>query len=154
MAGNKNKILVIGTVFLVLMNILTLGFLWMSHYPPLLKNQSQSRGLEILTDALSLDEDQKAIFKKLRQEHFDAVKSIKAEEKTAKDAFFEAMTSENAPDSMVLSKIEAANVFDKAIDRLLFEHYKDLLSVCDDKQKEKLRNMFADMIKKQGPPRH
>ena len=73
--------------------------------------------------------------------------------KDKKDAFFKEMTSQNSQDSTVMNRIEEANATNGEIDKVLFQHYKELMKNCNIEQQETLRGIFARMIQGKHPHR-
>ena len=158
----QKRLLIIFIIILVILNITVLSVFWMSAPRHGMRGHpnggKHDKGLEILTEKLDLSAEQQVTFKELRKTFFEETSAFQTELKNKKDLFFEEMTSEAAQDSIVFNRIEDAVKVNGDIDKALFRHYKKMMENCDAEQKEVLRNMFAEMMKRQhhrkGKPPH
>ncbi|MDD5361769.1 MAG: hypothetical protein PHN88_06525 [Ignavibacteria bacterium] len=143
----KNKYglyIIIGV--LVIVNILTIGFLWLNRPngpagvtllppPPRL----------LLEDELSFSPDQVKKFEALREEHRNNVQKLGEEIRIYKDSLFDNVkTGDDAK-----AKIYASEITEKqsALELMTYEHFKALRGICDDKQKTKFDSLIKDIVR-------
>ena len=159
---NKNKLLFVIIGILVILNILSLGALWLfrfkgPHHPPpqeemhMQMNQPPKDGKMFFEEELKLTKEQTEQFQKLRDEHFIKINTIQEDMHKLKDDMYNLLISKN-PDSVKAAEI-AGKISDKQKDLELatYSHFKKLRDLCTDEQKAKFDILIKEILNKMGP---
>jgi|WetSurMetagenome_2_1015567.scaffolds.fasta_scaffold105364_3 periplasmic protein CpxP/Spy len=142
----KNKYglyIIIGV--LVIVNILTIGFLWINRPdgpagvilppPPRL----------LLEDELSFSSEQIKKFEALRDDHRRNTIKNGEEIRIYKDSLFDNIkTGDDAKAKLYASKISERQY---AQELITYEHFKAIRGICDDKQKTKFDSLIKDIVR-------
>ncbi len=146
----------IALLVLLLLNVMLVTFLWLGpkagrggggiHPPP------PPRTDNFLNRALDLNEGQRAILQRLREEHFELTKALNVEARQYKGEMFEALTSTTPDTTLANEKALQAALLQEKIDKALIAHYMDILEICNPEQQEELRKVFRKAIRR-PPPR-
>lgn len=121
--------------------------------------ERRSPVIDLVSDRLGLDKDQRAEYLKMAEKHHSNMVAIEKEEKDAIKSYLGYLKSD--PDQS-LSKDELQKKVEKLEgDKLnmTFKHFEDLKSLCNEKQLEKIDTVIEEMMKvltdggeKNGPP--
>jgi Spy/CpxP family protein refolding chaperone len=145
---NKQRILIIALVVLVLLNITTLSFLWMTKYDkhPHRSKKNKPHVEQYLTRKLDLSTEQAKSFKLAREQHFEQThelqRSLHDNRKKLTELLSDADTSKQ---NELFQKIANQNI---QIEKLNFQHLQNLRSVCTDEQKLKFDSVIFKVIDK------
>jgi hypothetical protein len=145
---NKQKTLTIAVVILVMMNIATLSFIWISENPEHQHRRKKSRpNVErYLTHKLDLTTAQAAAFKTARGKHFeqthDLMRSLRDDRQLLSQMLSHVDTTKQGE---VMQRISEKNT---ELERLNFIHLQNLRLLCTDEQKQKFDSIIFKVIDK------
>jgi Spy/CpxP family protein refolding chaperone len=153
----KNRFMVVALVLLVILNITTLTFMWirMQHPPgPPQPNQHENpdRVIRFLRQELQLDNQQIEAFMQQRRQHRVAARRINNEIHELKQEMLNELF-QNQPDTVkVNGLVEAIAIKQKDVERLTFEHLRNLIKICGAQQEERLQKLLQEFFRRQPPP--
>jgi periplasmic protein CpxP/Spy len=172
----KNKILYVTLAILVLLNIVSIGSMWMMkgrdrmhppmgpggpemQPPPGMQHQPgmhehQRDGKMFLSDELKFTPEQQEKFEKLRDEHFTASRKLIDDMHKSMDDMMELLKSKDG-DAKAEEYAAKTSSIQKELQIMAYKHFKSIREICDDKQKEKFDSILKDVTKMmapQGPP--
>ncbi len=143
MKNNKKLIWIIG--LLVLINIVSVGAIWMNGKSKGNRGEkySMERKTEMLKEKLSLDDQQLETFMKLRKTHFSNLKDFGKKEKELKIGLIETTLSSNIDSSKIsdLKNQLAKLIVEK--EQFNLDHMKEVVHDFSPEQKQK----FIEMTK-------
>ena len=137
----RNKVLVGVIVVLVILNIVSLSFIWTEQDHQ--EEKKSPRVERYLGKRLKLDEEQVTFFKKSRKEHFERTSNLMAE--IAKLRSQLAVQIENEASDSLLNSVAAKY---RELEKLNHEHFRRLRSICDGEQKVKFDSMLIDLSRR------
>jgi|WetSurMetagenome_2_1015567.scaffolds.fasta_scaffold232562_1 periplasmic protein CpxP/Spy len=159
---NRNgRWLKLSLVTLVVLNLALMATIWLPQLKHNPDEESKARGiggrehdiaLQFLEETLSLSPQQKEITAKLRSDHFlksDALrKEINWLRRQIMDEVFAASPDKGKVERLaVLLGEKQGNM-----EMLTFNHFLDLLNLCQPDQKEKFRSMMGELLDRLKPP--
>lgn len=143
---NKQKILIIAVVVLVILNVTTLSLLWFSK-PGRQHHRSRRKQPDVdhfLKRKLDLSNEQAEIFKSIREEHFESTHDIQHSLREDRQQLSRILSSEDtALQNELMRKISNKNA---AVERLNFRHLQNLKTVCNEEQKVKFDSVILRII--------
>lgn len=154
----QGKKIWIGIVLvLVLLNVVTLTFLWTRHAPAMPPfKKGNNRGQEVpgperyIVKRLGLDEAQARKFADARRAHFERIQPLEqAMQKIRESVFRKSM--DGTPPAEVNAELDSIAHLHKKLDSLTYVHFEALRSYCSDEQATKLKRVIRNMINQ--PPR-
>jgi periplasmic protein CpxP/Spy len=159
---DKSKLLTITVIGLLLINIATLGFLFIKspkgHQPPGHRNDKK----EIIITKLHFDVHQQKEYKKLIQWHRGEIERNDNEIRDTKTALYH-LLSENEIDSKRKDSLMLQlNKLQMQIETAHFKHFEDIKKLCSKDQLEDFNELTHELGRifspnkphKHGPPRH
>jgi periplasmic protein CpxP/Spy len=132
----KHKFLVAAIVILIVVNLATIGIVLFTPRLPGMPNDMKQgmpappQGMKFFEDELRLTEDQKATFIKLRDEHFAKVKDVIDNMWAAKENAYHELMQDNPDKNKVDSLFEVSGKLQIQLDKMTFEHFAKLKSLC------------------------
>lgn len=156
----KNKFAFWTIVLLVILNLLTLGTLWFQkgkaeRFPRRVPGGPD--GLRyvgrFMERELDLSKEQARQFRELRRRHFQKTREIREKVRVLKKEILKEAFKPTPDAEKAARMIEAVGAGYAEMERFLFEHFKDLKSVCREEQSEKLQRLFFEMSGPTRPPR-
>jgi Spy/CpxP family protein refolding chaperone len=152
----KSKILYIIIGILIVLNILSIGTLWVwkikdrHHPPPMSQSHMPKDGKMFLMKELNLSKTQSDEMDKLRDEHFKKVGPIVENIHKLKDELFAQMPLKDSNKSVeITNKIGAKQA---ELELETFNHFQKVRNILDDSQKQKFDILIKDIVKPEGPP--
>jgi len=144
----KEKLLVIGIVGLLILNLGTLGFLFLGQRNsfPMGRPKGPPPVDKIIIEGLKLDETQIDKFEQLKKEHRHGMEDFELQNKVLHDAYFEKLKSDsiNKNDLQVLlTKISYLAVYR---DSITFDHFRKIRFICNANQKASFDKLIDDII--------
>ena len=145
---NKQRILIIAVVVLVVLNVATLSFLWMSKYD---KHQHRTKKKkphveQYLTRQLDLSPEQADAFKLAREVHFEQTHELQRSLHDDRKKLTELLSdTDTSRQNELLSSIADQNT---QIEKLNFQHLQNLRRICTDEQKSKFDSVIFKVIDK------
>lgn len=168
---DKNKILTIAVVVLLLTNIGLLSLLWFDRapgknrdrtqrsnemspsnemHPPNDKRPQEGGPKDFLIRELNFNEKQKQDYQILIDEHKSDMKVLMDKIRTAKEKLWDNLsgtdTGSNSADSI---SSEIGN-YQKEIELVTFRHFQKVRELCDDNQKKKFDEVIKEVINMMG----
>jgi periplasmic protein CpxP/Spy len=174
----KNRVLYIVLAILVLLNLVSVGSMWMMRFcgrPPMLEkgmeqgmrehpgmqgpngmhgqfgDLNQKDGRMFLAQELNFTSEQSEKFVKLRDEQFTASKKVIDEMHKSMDDMMEQLKSKDN-DVKVEEYANQTAAKQKELQMMAFKHFKSIREICDDKQKEKFDSIIKNVTKMMAPP--
>jgi len=169
----KNKVLYIVLGFLVLLNIVALGSMWMMkcrermppmgpgmQHPPMGPGGPGMQhhpgmppmmdGKMFLSEELKFTPEQKEKFNKLRDEHFTASRKLIEEMHKSMDDMMEQVKTKDGDAKAEELAVKSSSI-QKELHLLAYKHFRSIREICDDKQKEKFDSILKDVTKMMAP---
>jgi len=145
----KNVLLYILLGFLMIMN----GFFLFNHLgKPNQKRPPNDRPVKFIADRLEFDASQLEQFQDLDLEHREKMRLIVDKIKTSKDALFDKLSDDTMHPSEIDSFASIIADREKAKDLETFRFFREVGRICNKDQKEKLKSIIKDALRRQGPP--
>jgi periplasmic protein CpxP/Spy len=146
MTFKKTTTLWLIIMVLVLVNLATLGSLWLSQ-PDISspeRGQRPSRPGFFIEQRLNFSEEQAALYRQLRQEYFDSAKNYYDEIKKEKEALFQHLKYDNGQNieeiATRIGKLQAQ------IEILTFEHFLEIRKMSNEEQKAQLDSLMVRIV--------
>ena len=144
MKTSTNKILTIAVVFLLLANIALVIFMMRGNdRKDSRKNRQEPH--EVMAKELGMTEEQKTGYKKLREEHFAAIRPLFDSMGAIKKSFFGLVKDESANDSVINNYSNRIAAVQSAIDKLTLAHFKKVRSMFSGEQLTKYDEFVQKM---------
>lgn len=108
--------------------------------------EGEDKVINLVSERLGLDEDQKKRYKEMAEAHHRDMKSLATEERNVIKSYLSYLKTE--PDK-TLSKSELRNLIEKLEGEKLsatFKHFEDLKMICDDQQIKKIDSVIEEMV--------
>ncbi|HEY5123268.1 MAG TPA: hypothetical protein VIK14_05980 [Ignavibacteria bacterium] len=152
---SRNRILYLLLVGLVMMNLVTLGFLWMYKFKEHRQIQQPPppppAGKILLEQELRFSKEQAEKFDKLRNEHSTSARKIVDDIAMLKENLFETIKENGGDDSKATKIADEIGNRQKELDLITYNHFKDIRNLCDEKQRERFDLILKDISKMIGP---
>ncbi len=158
----KNKALIWTVGLLVLINIMSIGMLWMTLFRapapgspgggPEGRGPGHGPGQQLLAQELNLSSTQQDRLRALRQTHFENMNALQHQihetQRRISEAIFD--KTSNADQISVLAT-DVGQAWSR-LELARYQHFKELESLCDVPQKRKLQSLLKDMVQRGAPP--
>lgn len=148
--NTKNKLLYTLIILLVVLNLGTLSFMWYTKLSPpkpdFIPPQPRS-GADFLNEELKFTKEQNEKIEKLREEHFQKIKTIKDEGRGLRDLFFSNLSKAEVDSAKINEIANAISMSEKKIELTTFYHMRKIREVCDENQKKKFDEIIQDVLK-------
>jgi high-affinity Fe2+/Pb2+ permease len=148
--NNKYKILWAAVAVLLLLNIgLLVWIAFFSHGSPL-----QPKRLFLETE-LKFDEKQTEIYRKLRHEHAQQMRSMRDEVKAMKEAYYKDLPQTNISEDTLLARANRVESKMAEADVITFRHFQQVRQMCKPTQQKHFDEVILDLIRsidRPGPP--
>jgi len=145
---SKQRILIIAVVVLVVLNIATLSFLWMSKYDKH-KHRKMKHKPDVenyLVRRLNLSPEQADAFKIAREQHFKQTHELQRSLHDNRKRLTELLSdTDTSQQNELLVNIRDQNI---QIEKLNFQHLQNLRSICTDEQKLKFDSVIFKVVDK------
>jgi Spy/CpxP family protein refolding chaperone len=149
---DSNRFLKIVIVVLLIINIGTLGFMWVQHGhigPP------PPRGGEdvalFLTHELMFSKDQEKQFELLRTAHHEGVEQIQHGGRSLHDRFFD-LIQQPTPDTLLVQQMaDSIAAIQKEIELLTFHHFQKVRAICTPEQQKKFDEIIDEALRMMAP---
>lgn len=160
----KNKVLYIVLAVLVVLNVASLGSMWLMRSfgkPPLIEGHRhpgmqppgmqhppgehmQMDGKMFLAEELRFTPEQGEKFAKLRDEHFESSRKLIDEMHKSMDDMME-LVKTGGDEKKAEEYAALSSAKQKELQMLSFRHFKSVREICDEKQKEKFDLLLKDI---------
>jgi periplasmic protein CpxP/Spy len=154
MSLSKNKSLIFIITALLLINILVVGyFLWFKKpHRPVESRQKGHKGIATaLQNEVGFNEQQVAQYRELKEKQWTAIKPMFSDLCRVKDSLFRLLSNENTNDSVINKAADVIARQQKAVDIQVFNHFKQIRTLCTPEQLPKYDSLVQHLIKKMGP---
>jgi len=146
-----NRILTIAVVLLLLVNGAMLVFMLKGRGHHDMKNRGGSP-FDMMVKELNMTSQQQTDFKKLKDEHFTAIRPVFDSVKSLKKSLFGLVKEENLNDSLV-NKYSALIAGQQAIiDKLTINHFRKVRALFSGEQQKKFEDFVQKMMQRRGGP--
>lgn len=132
--------------FLILLNCITLGFYWFSRGPGQLPPSGKRGPVHFLTRELDLSDDQVEKLQAAHQVHREKAEVTVSALRQERRQIMDALTAQTPDTTQALLLVESVGDRESTMQLLLIEHYQFLWEMCDENQREKLRQVFKEII--------
>lgn len=145
------KVLWITIVILILLNLTTLGALWITrNHQPLSKIEIRHRDKRnFLHNKLKLDDEQLEAFHEIRIKHRQQMGVLLDSIRNLRERLMCQMKKRDLNDSSRLL-INNIGIIQSDIEQLNYEHFREILNICDSTQKA----IFIETMRKAFLPDH
>ncbi|MBS1759014.1 MAG: periplasmic heavy metal sensor [Bacteroidetes bacterium] len=144
---SSNRMLTIAVVLLLLINVLLVSMmLWKKNN----SNFDRDKGnpTDFIAKELGLNDQQKADFKKLKDDHFTSIKPLFDSIRTLKKAMFDLMRNENVSDSSVTKISDLIAEQQAKIDIDAVKHFREVRAMFSGDQQIKYDSLIGKMMKR------
>lgn len=133
-------------IVLLVINIGTLGYLWMGGHTPGGQMPPPHGGpSNLIIERLKLDEQQQRQFEELKREHQSAIRKIRQESGMLHDSLFSLLKAEVVNDSDKYALEQRIKEVEIQKDRINFEHFKELKSILHPDQVPLYNNLVEEI---------
>jgi Spy/CpxP family protein refolding chaperone len=146
-----NRILTIAVVLLLLVNVAMLIFMLKGRGHHDMKNRGGGP-FDMMVKELSMTEQQQTEFKKLKEEHFSAIKPVFDSVRTLKKSLFGLVKNENVNDSLVNNFSSLVFQQQTIIDKLTINHFRRVRALFSGDQQKKFDDFVQKMMQHRGGP--
>ncbi len=152
---SKQKLTNLLIIVLVIINILSLSFIWYKemHRPQLPPPQPDRENVgRFIKDQLNLSDEQKGKFDMYMKEHAEVTQRMNDEIGGLKKEILIEAFNANPDSSKVTTFSEKIGKIQSDYEKFLYEHFRKLGTVCNPEQKEKLKNIFLSSFRPKERP--
>ena len=159
----KTKLLTITVIGLLVLNLATLGFLFISgqkgHKPPHDRTEGRQMPREIIINRLHFDVNQQKDYDKIIQWHKGEIKRLDSEIREAKIGLYSQLKESQLDLKVKDSLIAVINTNQKQIETTHFKHFEEVKKLCNKDQLEDFNELTEELSKLFSPnkpprPRH
>ncbi|MBI3125582.1 MAG: periplasmic heavy metal sensor [Ignavibacteriales bacterium] len=146
----QNKLIKWLIGILLVVNILTITIIWIlisRDRPPMFdRNAKPQAGIDLLQKELGLTEVQKKQFEDARKENFAQSDDLFKELNEVKTKYFGELQNEKTDTVLVNSLLRRISAIQIELEKLRYDHFRYLLSVCTKEQKEKFKPLLKEIL--------
>ncbi len=146
----SSKFLKIVIVILLLINISTLGFMFMQRPAHGMPPPPPDAGA-FLSHELNFTEDQEKQLDLLRRENRSVIETFRENGKEFHDQFFDLLNSSPVDSGMVSSKADSICSNQKQIELATFYHFQKVRAICNPEQKKKFDEVIKEALRMMAP---
>ena len=153
----NNKALLLIIAVLLLTNIGVLYFNVWNKRPAMHRPSEKEMRERIkmqLKSEVGFSNEQLATYDSLRTKHFDSMKPLFEELKSAKDSFFNLVHQSNVSDSLITIYSAHASKKQQAIDLKMVRYFRSLKELCTDEQKPRMDSFLQNVTKRMSGGGH
>ncbi len=145
-----NRILTIAVVLLLVVNVVMLIFMLKGRGHHNMKKQGGGP-FDMMVKELNMTEKQQTEFKKLKDEHFTAIKPVFDSVRTLKKSLFGLVKAENLNDSLVNTYSGLISEQQAIVDKLTINHFRKVRALFSGEQQKKFEDFVQKMMQRRGP---
>jgi Spy/CpxP family protein refolding chaperone len=147
-----NKVLTIAVVLLLLVNVAMLIFMLKGRGHHEARYEGSRGGpFDRMVKELNMTEQQQTEFKKLKDEHFAAIKPVFDSVRALKKSLFDLVKAENVNDSLVNNYSSLISQQQAIIDKLTINHFRKVRTIFSGDQQKKFEDFVQKMMQRRGP---
>ena len=152
----QNKFISWVIAVLVVLNLsaLTMVYIQSRKTPPApLKEINNPIGspVSLMQHEIGLSEDQAQKYQDMRKEHMEKIKEINDQVDASKLCIADEIFAKNPDEKKVDTLAAKIGMLQAKIEVMRFEHFRDLINICNNEQKEKLHPILRDVFGKKPP---
>jgi hypothetical protein len=145
----KTKLLTIAVIGLLILNIVTVTFLWLGRHHPPLHGFGEGRNgrppaAAFLIKELNFDENQTASYDRLREAHHQKNERLQDVLRQNREALFSGIATNDT------SKIAEIGEIQKEFDRSTFLHFQEVRTLCRPDQQPKFDQIIGEVLRIMG----
>ncbi len=140
----RETLLILAIVFLVLLNLGTLGFLFSKRY---IGGRGPRKPDKLIIEGLKLNDAQKLQFDDLKKEHRSQINDIEKGEKVYHKAYFDLLKSASTDSLTIDSVIKSISNAKYHKDLATYKHFQKLRLMCEPNQQILFDSLVNDMGK-------
>ena len=148
----SSKFLKIVIVILLLINISTLGFMFMQNSPHGMPPHRPDAGV-FLSHELNFNSDQEKQLDQLRNENRSVIEALRENGKNVHDQFFDLLNTSPIDSALVSSKADSICSNQKQIELATFYHFQKVRAICTPEQKKEFDEIIKDALRMMAPRR-
>lgn len=148
---NKLQLLTAAVILLLLLNIGTLVFLFLSNDRRPAPPGPEGNAGDFIIKSLQLDEQQCRQFDTLRIQHHEMVQRAQDEDRRLHDAYFSLLKSPQSNRQSADSIMALMAQQRKTMDSATFEHFRQLRALCRPEQQGKFDRTIDEIARLLGP---
>jgi len=154
----QNKFTTWSIIFLVVVNIITISTMWLlltkERGPQPFDQLKRPQGsMELMQKELNLSKEQKENFEKARVASFEKSKKLLDKMNELKEKLSKELVNDNIDSTVVTSLVQEIGSTHAKLEKLRFDHFKELLSLCSKEQKEKFKPILEKLVGAMPLPR-
>jgi Spy/CpxP family protein refolding chaperone len=157
---SKNRLSFWGMAVLVVLNVVLLSTLWWGHIDRAPLQRPQGNGparhyramTQFLQRELDLNAQQVEQLHTLFEQHVDQMSQVMQDMHEYRQAMHRALFAEDANSLQLTELSEQIGRKQAQVERLRFQHFKDMASLCDPSQQERLQGLVGEILLRAGPP--
>jgi periplasmic protein CpxP/Spy len=147
----QNKFTTWSIIFLVVVNIITISTMWFfltkERGPQPFDQLKRPQGsMELMQKELNLSKEQKENFEKARVASFEKSKKLLDKMNELKEKLSKELVNDNIDSTVVTSLVQEIGSTHAKLEKLRFDHFKELLSLCSKEQKEKFKPILEKLV--------
>lgn len=155
----KQKLVIFSIIALLVINIGTLVFLFLSgpkkgHFPP---DDGRPKPREIIVRQLHLDSQQQANYEMLIRQHRKQITATEDKIRNTKNELYSLLNSDSVDVTRKDSLINALAHYQKEIELIHFNHFNEIKKLCKPEQMDdflELTEELSRLFSKPHPPKH
>lgn len=140
----RETLLILAIVFLVLLNLGTLGFLFSKRY---IGGRGPRKPDKLIIEGLKLNDTQKLQFEVLKKEHRSQINEIEKDEKAYHKAYFDLLKSASTDSLTIDSVIRSISDSKFNKDLATYKHFQKLRLMCEPQQQILFDSLVDEMGK-------
>ena len=159
----KTKLLTITVIGLLVLNLATLGFLFISgpkgHKPPHDRTEGRQMPREIIINRLHFDVNQQKDYDKIIQWHRGEIKKLDSNIRQTKNELYSQLNQTEVNLKTKDSLITLLNLYQNQVEETHFKHFEEVKKLCNKDQLEDFNELTEELSKLFSPnkpprPRH
>lgn len=149
-----NRFLKIVIIVLLIINIGTLGFIWMQGSHPMGPPHQRESVFDFLVHELKFNEKQVEQYEALRNEHRNMVEDLRSKGRQLHDEYFDLLKSPSADSALVNRLSDSLALNQKQIELITFYHFQKVRGICTAEQQPRFDNIIQEALHIMAPPPH
>jgi Spy/CpxP family protein refolding chaperone len=145
-------------IVLLIINIGTLGFLWLGrgpkehdrhHPPPGMGRPPEGGGAgAFLRESLQLTDKQESAYRSMREQHHETVMHIRDEMKQSKRALYALLKApdRNAVQNEERVQLDSLAAQQRRIEAITYEHFREVRTLCTPEQQTKFDDVIGEAL--------
>lgn len=153
---NQNKFKNILIILLLIVNIFSLSIIWMQtsmnrEREPDAEKQVKPESINLLKDALKLNEDQRKQLEKLWAERLEQSRLFSDSISMLKRELAQELFKSSTNNDLVNEKTKMIGELQSKIELVRYSHFNELLAICTPEQKDKLKPIIEELFGRKPP---